>query len=76
MMSGMFLKKMETSLPPSFFSSELRRALTEQLFGIESFVIKSDSVLESTAAVTLLEGKSITISLSSCGYHVSGHASI
>ena len=55
---------------PSFAQTELERALSEQTFGIESYKILSNDVLESTAEVVTLEGAKITLTLSTRGYQV------
>lgn len=55
---------------PSFTQTELERALSEQTFGIETYKILSNDVLESTAEVVTLEGAKITLTLSTRGYQV------
>jgi hypothetical protein len=58
--------------PLNFTSTELQRALQEQLFGIASFhMLQPSDRLQAVAIVTLLEGPKLTISLTSRGYHVS-----
>ena len=58
---------------PPFYSDELRRALIEQVFGIEGFtIIQARTFAQASAEVTLLEGRTITISLSYSGFYVGG----
>jgi hypothetical protein len=62
------------SSPPAaepFFASELKRALDEQSFGIKSSTLLSSSLFSAEASVTLLEGRTIVIVLTSQGYSVS-----
>ncbi|GLB38410.1 putative protein of unknown function (DUF727) [Lyophyllum shimeji] len=56
--------------PPSssFYADELRSVLQEQSFGIESFSIITTTPSQATASVKLLEGKNISIKLSSRGF--------
>jgi len=56
--------------PSTFCTDELQRALTEQSFGITNFSISTSTSLRATAFVTLLEGHTITIALSTHGYSV------
>jgi hypothetical protein len=59
--------------PPTIMD-ELRRALAEQSFGVESYTVKeSENTTEAAAVVKLLEGVTVVISLSSHGFHVSAH---
>ncbi|KAH7912554.1 hypothetical protein BJ138DRAFT_1004220 [Hygrophoropsis aurantiaca] len=61
------------SSPSSFFYSELRRALSEQSFGIARFDVSRPSTPhEAIASVTLLEGSVIKISLTARGYQLDG----
>lgn len=58
--------------PSTFYSSELRRALREQSFGIAGYAVSgSMNSLEATASITLLEGRVVNVALSSRGYYVS-----
>ncbi|KAH7921763.1 hypothetical protein BV22DRAFT_1038248 [Leucogyrophana mollusca] len=62
---------MDSSSPSSFFYSELRRALSEQSFGIVRFdVTRPSTPHEAVASVTLLEGNVIRVSLTTRGYHL------
>jgi Protein of unknown function (DUF727) len=55
----------------TFLSSELQRALNEQSFGIATYTLApSASALQAIASVTLLEGRTIFITLSARGYRV------
>ncbi|KAF8645188.1 hypothetical protein AX16_008015 [Volvariella volvacea WC 439] len=56
--------------PPSFYAQELQRALSESSWGIKSFAVTASSPLQATAVVTLLEGYTVTITLSIAGYSV------
>lgn len=53
------------------FASELRSALGENAFGLKDFQVIRETQLESTATVVLLEGETVTVSLSSRGFEVS-----
>lgn len=57
--------------PSSFFSSELKRALSEQIFGISGYKLGTSSSYEANAKVDLLEGAQMLISLSYRGFQVS-----
>jgi len=60
---------MDSNPPSAFLSNELENVLTEQAFGITSFVVDPSSAgLQASASVVLLEGNSVTIHLSSRGY--------
>lgn len=60
-----------TAIPSTFFTTELHQALLEQKFGLNTFhLTTSTTSLRAAASVTLLEGNTITISLTSCGYTV------
>lgn len=55
----------------SFYHAELSRALSEQAFGLARFdVCRGSSPHEATASVTLLEGRTIRITLTARGYQV------
>ncbi|KAI5983488.1 hypothetical protein EDD15DRAFT_2178958 [Pisolithus albus] len=55
----------------SFYHNELRRALSEQTFGIARYEVATPvSPHEATAAVTVLEGPCISVTLTGRGYHV------
>ncbi|KAG9315818.1 hypothetical protein JVU11DRAFT_3467 [Chiua virens] len=57
----------------SFYYNELNRALSEQSFGLTRYeVAKQCSPHEATAAVTLLEGTNIKVSLNTRGYQLDG----
>ncbi|KAI0074116.1 hypothetical protein K474DRAFT_1626401 [Panus rudis PR-1116 ss-1] len=56
--------------PSTFTASELERSLSEQSFGITSYEIISTSKAEAEARVVLLEGETITISLTCGGYRM------
>ncbi|RDB17996.1 hypothetical protein Hypma_000834 [Hypsizygus marmoreus] len=56
--------------PTHFFADELRRALAEQSFGLQTFHITTTENLHAKASATLLEGDEITISLTIRGYSV------
>ncbi|KAG1822842.1 uncharacterized protein BJ212DRAFT_1255734, partial [Suillus subaureus] len=58
-------------MSPSFYHTELSRALSEQAFGLTRFdVYGGSSPHEATASVTLLEGRTIRITLTARGYQV------
>lgn len=50
------------------FASELASALEENLFGLKEYQVIRETQLESTAAVVLLEGNTVTVSLSPRGF--------
>ncbi|KAG2112222.1 uncharacterized protein F5147DRAFT_572555 [Suillus discolor] len=55
----------------SFYHTELSKALSEQAFGLARFdICRSSSPHEATASVTLLEGRTIRITLTARGYQV------
>ncbi|KAI6030954.1 hypothetical protein F5J12DRAFT_713244 [Pisolithus orientalis] len=55
----------------SFFYNELRRALSEQTFGIARYEVATPvSAYEATASVTVLEGSCVSVTLTGRGYHV------
>ncbi|KIM61977.1 hypothetical protein SCLCIDRAFT_99556, partial [Scleroderma citrinum Foug A] len=55
-----------------FYYNELRRALSEQTFGIARYEVATPvSPHEATASVTILEGPCAAVTLTSRGYHVS-----
>jgi len=57
----------------SFYHAELSRALSEQAFGLARFdVCRGSSPHEATASVTLLEGRTIRITLTARGYQLDG----
>lgn len=55
---------------PSFCNAELDRALKEQGFAIHSYAITSSSPRQASASVVLLEGRRLTITLTTQGYSV------
>ncbi|KAI6039303.1 hypothetical protein EDC04DRAFT_2895391 [Pisolithus marmoratus] len=56
----------------SFFHNELRRALSEQTFGIARYEVAAPvSPHEATASVTVLEGPCVSVTLTGRGYHLS-----
>lgn len=61
-----------SSSATQFLVDELRRALTEQLFGIQTFTITSTNSVHAAACVALLEGSEITVDLSVAGFTVRG----
>lgn len=61
---------MTSSDPLPFCTAELERALSEQLFGISSYSITLSSPLRAVASVTLLEGRTVAIQLTTRGYTV------
>jgi hypothetical protein len=59
-------------MSPSNFASELASALKENSFGLKEYQVVRETLLESIATVILLEGHTITVSLSPRGFEV-GH---
>ena len=59
-----------TTTSPNF-ASELALALKESSFGLKEYQVTQETQLESTATVVLLEGNTITVSLSPRGFEVS-----
>jgi len=59
----------------SFYSREIRRALSEQAFGICDYGIIDGTNTDVTAKVTLLEGQTCTINLSGRGYEITSGSS-
>jgi hypothetical protein len=57
-------------MSPSFYYTELNKALAEQAYGLAKFDVSSSTSHEAAASVTLLEGKTIRITLSARGYQV------
>ncbi|KAL4063303.1 hypothetical protein V8B97DRAFT_1876926 [Scleroderma yunnanense] len=54
-----------------FYYNELRRALSEQSFGIARFEVATPvTPLEATASVTMLEGPCASVTLTARGYHL------
>jgi hypothetical protein len=53
-----------------FYTYELRRALSEQAFGITSASIVSSSSTDATAVIALLEGVTVCVVLTIQGYKV------
>ncbi|KAG6843478.1 hypothetical protein H0H93_000860, partial [Arthromyces matolae] len=51
-----------------FYANELRSALEEQSFGINSFYLASETPYEATAVVKLLEGTDVNVVLNIQGY--------
>lgn len=68
----MYSSNLSSVIPPSssFWAEELQRALAEQSFGIRVYSIIATTPLRATASVTLHEGHSIFILLTSRGYSV------
>lgn len=65
--------KLPKIMSTSFYHTELSRALSEQAFGLARFdVYGGSSPHEATASVTLLEGKTIRITLTARGYQLDG----
>lgn len=63
--------KLPKIMSTSFYHTELTRALSEQAFGLVRFdVYGGSSPHEATASVSLLEGKTIRITLTARGYQV------
>ncbi|KIK06161.1 hypothetical protein K443DRAFT_285809 [Laccaria amethystina LaAM-08-1] len=54
----------------SFCNAELDRALKEQGFAIHSYAITSSSPRQASASVVLLEGRRLTITLTTQGYSI------
>lgn len=52
------------------FTSELKSALRENAFGLKDYQVIRETHLESTATVVLLEGDTVTVSLSPRGFEV------
>ena len=52
------------------FSSELASALKENSFGLKKYQVIRETQLESVATVVLLEGDTVTVSLSPRGFEV------
>jgi len=60
-------------MSPSFYHTELSKALSEQAFGLARFeVYRGSSPHEATASVTLLEGRTVRITLTARGYQLDG----
>ncbi|KAG2364440.1 hypothetical protein BDR07DRAFT_1401745 [Suillus spraguei] len=73
--AGIYQYKWKLTLPkimsPSFYHTELSKALSEQAFGLARFdVYGGSSPHEATASVTLLEGRTILITLTARGYQL------
>lgn len=62
---------MGSSTPSTFCYDELRRALSEQSFGIQSYTMTAATPQSASATVFLLEGQRVVISLENRGYFVS-----
>ena len=60
----------EQSAVADFYRRELARALNEQSFGIAHSEITHFSEHEARATMTLLEGQTVDVALSSAGYNV------
>jgi len=58
------------SSPPNFYADELETALKEQSFGIGDFTITATEPIQCSASVTLLEGRTIVITLRNAGYSI------
>jgi hypothetical protein len=68
-----FKLKLSKIMSPSFYQTELSKALSEQAFGLARFdVCGGSSPHEATASVTLLEGRTIRITLTVRGYQLDG----
>ena len=52
------------------FLSELASALKENSFGLKDYQVIQEAQLQSTATVVLLEGQTITVSLTPRGFEV------
>ncbi|KIK95163.1 hypothetical protein PAXRUDRAFT_827280 [Paxillus rubicundulus Ve08.2h10] len=62
-----------TSSSSSFYYNELRRALSEQSFGLTRYdVARQYTAHEASAFVTLLEGTTLKVSLNARGYRFDG----
>ncbi|KAF9221650.1 hypothetical protein BS17DRAFT_710924 [Gyrodon lividus] len=62
-----------TSTPPSFYYNELRRALSEQSFGLTRHdVARQYTAHEASAIIILLEGTTLRVSLNARGYQFDG----
>lgn len=62
-----------TTMPPANsanLASELAAALKENSFGLKEYQVTQETQLESKATVVLLEGRTITVSLTPCGFEV------
>jgi len=59
-------------MSPSFYYTELNKALSEQAFGLGQSNVTGSTPHEATASVTLLEGRTIRITLSARGYQLDG----
>ncbi|KAF8627406.1 hypothetical protein AX17_006221 [Amanita inopinata Kibby_2008] len=62
--------QMSSPTASSFYARELENALREQSFGIRGFTMTTASSLQSSASVTLLEGRIIHITLGYGGYSI------
>ncbi|KAH9050546.1 hypothetical protein EDB84DRAFT_1259436 [Lactarius hengduanensis] len=60
----------EQSVVVEFYRRELARALDEQSFGVTHSEITHFSKNEAEATITLLEGQTVNVALSSAGYKV------
>ncbi|KAF9781598.1 hypothetical protein BJ322DRAFT_1010554, partial [Thelephora terrestris] len=58
------------TMSSAHFAFELASALKENSFGLKEYQVTRESQLESTATVVLLEGHTITVSLSPRGFEV------
>lgn len=60
-----------TAITTTNFASELASSLKENSFGLREYQVTLGTQLESTATVVLLEGHTITVSLTPRGFEVS-----
>lgn len=56
---------------PSFFEDELKKALREQTYGIDSSKLLGSTALDATAEITIIEGATIKVMLFTSGFQVS-----
>ncbi|ETW86859.1 hypothetical protein HETIRDRAFT_305610, partial [Heterobasidion irregulare TC 32-1] len=56
---------------PSFFEDELKKALREQTYGIDSSKLLGSTALDATAEITIIEGTTIKVMLFTSGFQVS-----
>lgn len=59
-----------TTMFTTNFSSELESALKENSFGLKDYQVIRETQLQSIATVVLLEGSTVTVSLSPRGFEV------
>lgn len=56
---------------PSFFEEELKKALREQTYGVDSSRLLSSTALDATAEITIIEGATIKVMLFTSGFQLS-----